>query len=73
MKIINEYYSGKLKLLLKCVHVISYLTLVLISNDLKILRWYIDWLYATHEYFKGHTGDMLTMGRDSIMNTRISM
>ena len=43
-----------------------YLPLILKIENLNTLKWYVDASYVTNEDFKGHTGENLTMNRDSV-------
>ena len=53
---------GKSKQALKYLDGTKKLKLTLSADNLSIVKWFIDALYAIHDDCKGHTGAMLTLG-----------
>ena len=53
----------------KLVRMITYLNgtkkkyLTLSADDLKVIKWYVDAIFAVHPYFKSRTGAIMTMGK----------
>ena len=51
----------------KLVRLVKYLKctnkkyLILIADDLKVVKWYVGASFAAHPYFKSHIGDIITM------------
>ena len=35
----------------------------MIANDLKVIKWYVDAIFALHPDLNIHTGDIMTMGQ----------
>ena len=76
----NEDDRSKLKRLLKYLNGTRDDVLILSTDDLRILKWWIDTSFAVHPDFKSHTGGCLTMGcgaavslsRKQKLNTRSS-
>jgi hypothetical protein len=44
------------------------LVLTLESDDLYLLKWFIDCSFAVHNDMKGHTGGGMTLGKGLIIN-----
>ena len=38
------------------------------ADSLSMIRWWVDASYRVHWYCKGHTGEMLAMGKGALMN-----
>ena len=36
--------------------------------NLKLIKWYVDAVFAVHPDFKGHTGAIMTMGKGSVQS-----
>ena len=66
VKTTYEEYLEKLKQLIKYVYGIMYLPLVLLSKDLKLLKWYVGASYVTQDYCKEHTRAIFTIKRGSV-------
>ena len=45
---------------------IKNLFLSLKADDIRMIRWYVDALYASHDNCHGHTGAMLTFKNDVV-------
>jgi hypothetical protein len=54
---------GKLKRVLKYLKGTKYMKLTLNVSDLNNICWWVDASYNTHEYCKGHTGGMMSLGK----------
>ena len=44
------------------------LVLILETDNLNILKWFIDVSYAVHKIIKDYTGDGLTMGKSAVFS-----
>ena len=64
----DEENWGKLKRVIKYLNGTKNLKLILSANNLSIINWFIDALYAIHYDCKEHTGAMLTFGSGAITN-----
>ena len=58
----NEYWS-KLVYIMKCIRGTSNPPLILSSNRIRILKWWIDGSFPLHPNIRGHTGGVISMGR----------
>ena len=54
---------GKLRRVLKYLHLSRYLKLTLFAESLSNIVWYVDTSNQLHDNCKGHTGSILTFGR----------
>ena len=45
----------------------KYLPLIIIAENIGIIKWYIDGSYTVHPNMRGHTGVGLTMGQGFII------
>ena len=52
---------------IRCIRGTLYLTLILRFYRLSVIKLWNDESFAEHPYFKGHTGDMMSMGSGSII------
>ena len=66
MKTTYEEYLEKLKQLINYVDGIMYLPLVMLSNDLKLMKWYVGASYVTQDYCKEHTRAILTIEQGAV-------
>ena len=59
----------------KLLHLMKYLNgtremvLMLSTDALNILKWYVDASFAVHADFKSHTGSVMSMGKGAITTT----
>ena len=67
MKSPDEDDWGKLTRVIKYLNGTRNLVLTLSSDNLGIIRWYINASYAIYNDCKGHTGSMMTLGSGAIM------
>ena len=37
-------------------------------ESLEIVKWWLDWSYNTHDYFKGNTGALMYLGNGYILS-----
>ena len=44
--------------------------LTLTEDELSVVKWWVDESYAIHDDCKGHTGDVMTLGKGAV--TRLS-
>ena len=58
----DEDEWGKLKRVIKYLNGAKNLKLMLSADNLSIIKWFVDALYAIHNDCKGHTGAMFTLG-----------
>jgi hypothetical protein len=63
---------NKLKRLLKYIRGTIYMPLILRADSLSIIKWWVDASYATHGDCRGHTGAMMSLGRDQSLVCRRS-
>jgi hypothetical protein len=56
----------KLKRLLKYIRGTIYKPLILNADSLNIVKWWVDESYATHGYFRDHTGAAMSIGTEPI-------
>ena len=62
----DEDDYGKLKRLLKYIRGTLYLPLILEVDDLRLISWWVDASFATHPDCKGHTGAMMSLGKEAV-------
>ena len=53
--------------LIRYIRVNLHLQLILRSNSLSVVKWWVYESFAAHPYYKGHTRAMMSMGSGSIM------
>ena len=54
---------GKLRRCLSYLEGTRYMKLTLEVNDLRVIEWWVDASYTTHDDFKGHSGGMMSLGK----------
>ena len=54
---------GKLRRCLSYLEGTMYVKLTLEVNDLRVIEWWVDASYTTHDDFKGHSGGMMSLGK----------
>ena len=37
-------------------------------DSISIVKWWVDVLYNTHDKYKGHIGDMMTLGEGTVIS-----
>ena len=55
---------GKMKRVVKYLNVTKNLELTLMADNLWIIRWFVDALYATHNDCTSHTGSVMTWDQE---------
>ena len=58
----------KLKCALKYLNGKCKLSLTMMTDDIGIIKWYVDASYAIHDECHGHTGDMMTLGHEAVIS-----
>ena len=62
----DEYDWGKLKCLVRHVRWTINVPLILRSDSLTIIKWWVDVSYASHPDMEGHIGATISFGRGSV-------
>ena len=44
------------------------MTLILIADNLNVVKWWVDASYASHDDMHGHTGVTMSLGRGSVIS-----
>ena len=58
---------GNLLRVLRYIRGTLHMLLILSTESLSVIKWWVDFSFAAHPYWKGHTGVMVYMGSGSIM------
>ena len=58
----------KLLRLMKYLNGTQNMVLTLAANDLHVVKWFADVVYAVHPDFKSHTGWVMSMGRGAVQS-----
>ena len=65
---LDEDDCGKLKWVLQYLKGTKYMKLTLSVDNLSTIRWWVDASYGVHSDCKGHTGNMMSLGKGAAMS-----